>query len=114
MTRTPGAAALRLLLIAAVLVGAPATVRAAGCADAAGKVEAQLKKLQQDEKKHRAETGKAALPTEGFYGTPASLGRSLDLARNAKELAKHGKEASCRDVVQEARRAAGLKDEGAQ
>lgn len=114
MIRKRGGASLRLLLIAAALAGGPTAARAAGCADEAGKVEAQLKQLQQDQKKHRAETGKAALPTEGFYGTPSSLGRSLDLARNAKELAEHGKEASCREVVQEAQRAAGLKDEGAQ
>ena len=89
--------------------GAAAPARAADCRDEAGQVEAQLKKLKQEEEKRRAETGKAAVPTEGFYGTPASLGRSMDLVHNAKELAEHGKEASCRELVQEARRAAGLR-----
>jgi hypothetical protein len=101
-------------LAAALIAAGAAPLRAAGCGDEAGQVEAQLKKLKQDEAKHRGETGKAGLPTQGFYGTPKSIGRSLELVHNAKELAAHGKEASCRDLVQEARRAAGLQGGGSQ
>lgn len=50
-------------------------------------------------------------PTENWFGGNVGAPRARELLFNAGRLAEHGKEASCNELVAEARRAVGMLNE---
>lgn len=99
--------ALALALVIGILV-VPDPARSADCKQKIEQVKKAVSKNPPPEDSAAQEKSGA---TENWFGGSVGAPRARELLFNAGRLAENGKEASCEELVAEAKRAVGMSDE---